>query len=164
MTDVTLSDKEPTKKGKIGLIIGVVGAVALGGIAFFATYSGIFSNNGGGSSGHEETSDAGVEGMHPEVVFVALEPLVISLGKFASARHLRFRAHLEVEPDAVDEVEHLMPRIMDVLNTYLRAVSESELEDPTAMTRLRAQMFRRVQAVVGRENVRDLLITEFILN
>ena len=164
MTDVVLSDENSTQKGKTGLIIGVVTALILGGGAFFITYSGIFPSSKGQSSGHEETSSPAGEGTAPDVVFVALDPLVISLGKFASARHLRFRAHLEVEPDAVSEVEHLMPRIMDVLNTYLRAVSENELEDPTAMIRLRAQMFRRVQAVVGRENVRDLLITEFILN
>lgn len=102
--------------------------------------------------------------MEANVTFVALDPLTISLGKFASSRHLRFQGYLEVEMAVAVEVERLSPRILDVLNTYLRAVSESELEDPASMNRLRAQMLRRVQVVVGEENVRDLLITEFVLN
>ena len=58
----------------------------------------------------------------------------------------------------------LMPRILDVLNGYLRAVEVSQLDDPTALIRLRAQMLRRVQIVTGEGRVRDLLVTEFVLN
>jgi flagellar FliL protein len=58
----------------------------------------------------------------------------------------------------------LMPRILDVLNTYLRAVDVRDLEQPAAIARLRAQMLRRIQVVTGEGRVRDLLITEFILN
>ena len=50
-----------------------------------------------------------------------------------------------------------MPRILDVLNSYLRAVELADLEDPSAMVRLRAQMLRRVQIVTGEGRVRDLL-------
>jgi flagellar FliL protein len=57
-----------------------------------------------------------------------------------------------------------MPRIQDVLNTYLRAVDVEDLEEPAALLRLRAQMLRRVQVVVGDGPVRDLLVTEFVLN
>ena len=67
-------------------------------------------------------------------------------------------------PGSEETVTNLSPRILDVLNTYLRAVSEVELEDPASMNRIRAQMLRRVQVVAGEENVRDLLITEFVLN
>ena len=177
MTDVSMSqDEEAPKKAKKGLVIGVLGAVLLGGTAFFVTYTGIFPSAGGDSEvatesrGAPDDDDHGVPveredgGAESGVTFVALDPLIISLGKFASSRHLRFQAYLEVLPAAAEEVEHLKPRILDVLNTYLRAISGSELEDPTSMNRLRAQMLRRVQIVVGEENVRDLLITEFVLN
>ncbi len=39
-----------------------------------------------------------------------------------------------------------------------------DLENPAAIQRLRAQMLRRVQVVTGEGRVRDLLVTEFILN
>lgn len=177
MTEVAMSqDEEVPKKGKKGLIFGVLGAAILGGAAFFVTYTGVFPSAGDDSAvatdshgapvgdGHGAQAEGEHGGAVSEVTFVALDPVVISLGKFASSRHLRFQAYLEVPPAAAEEVEHLTPRILDVLNTYLRAISESELEDPASMNRLRAQMLRRVQVVVGEENVRDLLITEFVLN
>ena len=39
-----------------------------------------------------------------------------------------------------------------------------DIEDPAALARLRAQMLRRIQVVTGEGQVRDLLITEFVLN
>ena len=49
-------------------------------------------------------------------------------------------------------------------NSYLRALELRDLEDPSALTRLRAQMLRRVQVVAGPERVNDLLVMEFVLN
>jgi flagellar FliL protein len=62
------------------------------------------------------------------------------------------------------EVTLLLPRIMDVLNGYLRAIDITQLEDPAALIRIRAHMLRRIQIVTGEGRVRDLLITEFVLN
>ncbi len=53
---------------------------------------------------------------------------------------------------------------MDILNGYLRAVDVRDLEDPSALIRLRAQMLRRIQIVTGEGRVKDLLIMEFVLN
>ena len=50
-----------------------------------------------------------------------------------------------------------MPRVLDVLNTYLRAVEVRDLEEPASLARLRAQMLRRIQVVTGEGRVRDLL-------
>ena len=166
MTDVAMSQGEEVPKK--GVVLGVFGAVILGGAAFFVTYTGIFPSAGDDSKVAEDSHGAPVEETEEKaasgVTFVALDPLVISLGSFASSQYLHFRAYLEVPAASAEEVEHLRPRILDVLNTYLRAISESELENPASMNRLRAQMLRRVQVVVGEENIRDLLITEFVLN
>jgi flagellar FliL protein len=69
-----------------------------------------------------------------------------------------------VAPEDAATVAALMPRVLDVLNTYLRAVQARDIEDPAALARLRAQMLRRIQVVTGDGQVRDLLITEFVLN
>jgi flagellar FliL protein len=50
------------------------------------------------------------------------------------------------------------------LNGYLRALEAGDLEDRSALTRLRGQMLRRVKMVTGRGRVNDLLIMEFVLN
>ena len=88
----------------------------------------------------------------------------ISLGKVSDNHHLRFTAQLEVNKTKVEEVTALAPRILDVLNGYLRAVEIAELEDPDALVRLRSQMLRRIQIVTGEGRVRDLLVTEFVLD
>ena len=102
--------------------------------------------------------------MSAEIKFVPIDKLVISLGPDARSSHLQFGAELEVVPEYSEEVMNLMPRVLDVLNTYLRAVDERDLESPSAMIRLRAQMLRRVQIVTGEGRVKDILITEFVLN
>ena len=61
-------------------------------------------------------------------------------------------------------VETVQPRVVDVLNSYLRAVKVADLEDPSALVRLRSQMLRRVQVVAGPGNVNDLLVMEFVMN
>jgi len=142
----------------LGLFLAFVG----GGGGFMAVQMGII----GGASHHaEEVSEMEntAEEM-PALAFVPMETLVINLPESAAARHLLFTAQLEVEPMYSEEVMSLLPRVVDVLNGYLRAVTLSELEDPRALIRLRAQMLRRVQVVVGEGRVNDILIMEFVLN
>ena len=89
---------------------------------------------------------------------------MVSLPPGSSARLLRFTGQLEVAPEHAAEVAAVMPRVVDVLNTFLRAVEPADLEQPSALAPLRAQMLRRIQVVTGEGRVRDLLITEFVLN
>lgn len=150
------------KKSKLGVLIGLVLALVLGGGGFFAVYSGMILGDDSGTTETAGTTSP-VDDL-PPVGFVALDPLVVSLGRAAEGRHLRFRAQLEIDPDHQDDVTKLIPRVMDVLNSYLRAVSLADLEDPASLVTLRAQMLRRVQLVTGDGRVRDLLIMEFVLN
>lgn len=152
------TDEPPKKKSKLPLILGLVGALVLGGGGFFATYTGIFLGEAPGHSQAQQASDM------PDVSFVAIDPIVISLGAQSSARHLRFASQLEVQNPFAPDVTALLPRIVDVLNSYLRAVEVAQLEDPAALVRLKAQMLRRIQIVTGEGRVRDLLISEFVLN
>lgn len=149
------------KKSKKGLVIGLVGAFLLGGGGFYATYAGLI---GGQSTPEAEDIPAAEVQELPAVSFVELDPLVISLGPNSRDRHLRFRASLEVEPAYEKDVIKLRPRVVDVLNAYLRAVDTAMLEDPQSLVKLRAQMLRRIQLVSGEGRVRNLLILEFVLN
>lgn len=159
LADATLAeDAKPARRGRMGLIAGLAGALALGGGGFFAIYSGRIDPVA------LTTTQMPAHAPALEVAFVPLDPIMISLPPGASARHLRFAGQLEVEPHLASEVVTLMPRILDVLNTYLRAVDVRDLEQPASIARLRAQMLRRIQVVTGEGRVRDILVTEFILN
>jgi flagellar protein FliL len=153
-------EEAPKKRSKKPLLIGVVLAVLLGGGGFYATWSGMIL---GGEDTAAHSEEAGPSPLHG-IAFVPLETLVISLGPESGSEHLRFTAQVEVVDTAAPDVTLLAPRILDVLNGYLRAIDVTEIEDPSAMARLRSQMLRRVQMVVGDGRVRDLLITEFVLN
>lgn len=148
----------PAKRSGKPLLIGLFLALALGGGGFYAAYAGLLP-----TLGRREDQSVKIADL-PDITFVPLKPLLINLGASGSARHLRFNAELEVTQSAGADVAKLSPRILDVLNGYLRAVDVAELEDPAALIRLRAQMLRRVQIVVGDGRVRDLLVTEFVLN
>jgi flagellar protein FliL len=151
---------KPKKKSKLPLLIGLVLAIALGSGSFYAVYSSkIF---GGAPKGMSDASQA-VSPM-PDVAFVPVEPVIISLGQGAANRHLKFTAQVEVEAAHAADVTILLPRIQDVFNSYLSAVEPGSLEESAAIVRVRAQLLRRVQIVVGEGRVRDLLITEFVLN
>ena len=150
------------KSSKLPLLIGLILAIAGGAGGFMAVRSGIF---GGSGDNAEIAADADqpAEEM-PAAAFVPLDPMVINLPPGSDRQYLRFAAELEVIPRYQAEVEAMRPRVIDVLNGYLRAVEPGDLESPAALNRLRAQMLRRIQVVVGDGRVRDLLIMEFVLN
>lgn len=154
----TPQDAAPTKRSRLPLILGVMLAIGLGGGGFYATYSGLILSPDAAAQAED------TPGPLPDIAFVPVDPVVISLGPSARNRHLRMTAQLEVDKPHAAEVTLLLPRILDVLNGYLRAIEIAQIEDPAALVRIRAQLLRRIQMVSGEGRVRDLLITEFVLN
>ncbi|SDI15593.1 flagellar basal body-associated FliL family protein [Salipiger marinus] len=171
MTDATAdaagADEPPKKKpSKLPLIAGLVLAILGGGGGFYAAWSGLLPIGGGSDSAHPEEAEHAAEGHDPAatVAFLELPQLIASLGPGSAMQHLRFRASLEVDQAHLPEVTLLQPRILDVLNTYLRALEPQDVEAQGALIQLRSQMLRRIQLVTGEDRVRDLLVTEFVLN
>lgn len=165
-TDIT-TDPPPRKTFGRALILGLVLAILGGAGGFYAAYSGALPLDRLRTSTHSKDGQATASHAGeslPDFAFVPVEPVIVSLGQGAQTRHLRFRAELEVPAAHKPEVERLTPRVVDVLNTYLRALRLEDLEDSSGLMRLRAQMLRRVQIVTGADRVNDLLIMEFVLN
>lgn len=159
-TDSTGGARRPGRQRLLGLALALVGAAG----GFCAVYFDLLPLGvRPPSEGTSPDRPAGPFAQTGDIAFVAIEPLVISLGAGAGT-HLRFRAQLEVESVHKAEVEHLLPRVVDMLNGYLRAVDISDLRDNAALVRLRAQMLRRVQMIAGSDRISDLLIMEFVLN
>jgi flagellar FliL protein len=150
------AEAPPRSRKKLILISLALAAAGAGG-GWFAASSGLLPF---GTSDEETSAKPEERG----TVFVPVDPILISLGSTGSNRHLSFRAQLEVPAAAAPEVAGLMPRIVDVLNSYLRAVDVREFDSPHGLIRLRAQMLRRVQIIVGDAKVNDLLVMEFVLN
>ena len=155
-------DEAKPRKSRLPLILGLVLAIMGGVGGFLAVRMGLL-----GGSTHGESAEHLEEVQLPPLApaaFVALPPLVVNLPGAGERRFLRFSGQLEVSPEHVSAVTELTPRVVDVLNGYLRALEPKEVEDPAALMRIRAQMLRRVQVVAGGDRVRDLLVMEFVVN
>jgi len=152
---------ESPKSSKLPIIIGLVLALLGGGGGFFAVSSGLLFGN---ESPKQEVVEPEKTENLKDIVFVPMEPLTITLPASSRYKHLLFRAELEVSKQYQSEVETVIPRVVDVLNSYLRALEISDIEEPAALTRLRSQMLRRTQIVAGPGRINDLLIMEFVLN
>jgi len=164
MTAAADTDVEdpPKKKSKLPLILGLVLAIAGAGGGFMVVDMGMLG--GGAEEAHaEDETHVEVDPLAP-AAFVPLERIVVNLASDGNARVLRFLAQLDVAPEYQSEVEAISPRIIDVLNGYLRAIEPADIEAPSALNRMRAQMLRRVQVVAGEGRVKDLLIMEFVVN
>lgn len=189
MTDATVDapdgEEDVKKSSNLPLVIGVVLALVGGGGGFFAVSAGLLPLGSDSSQGHppagtsadgshdtgadsHASGDHGARAAQPtsvgDVSFIELPQLVVSMGTATNMHHLRFQASLEVLPSSVAPVESLQPRVIDVLNNYLRALSPSDIEAPGALIKIRSQLLRRIQMVTGENRVRDLLILEFVLN
>lgn len=158
-TDESRKPKASKKPLIIGLVLAILGATA----GFMVTSMG-FLPFGGATTEDAVSTPAKDAGVTEDVVFISLEPITISLPPGSDRRLLRLVAQLDVAPENAAAVEAVTPRILDILNTYLRALRIEDFESPTALLRLRTHMLHRVQIVTGQGVVRDLLITEFVIN
>ncbi len=158
MADESLSEEKPAKSKKLPILIGLIlamlgaagGFVGVSKIPMFDVFA-------------EPKTDTAPRLAPLDTTFIPLDPMVISIGSQSSGRHLKFTAHLEVEKVFAGEVEYLKPRIMDTFNTYLQAVEISDLSKPSTMSRIKGQLLRRMQIVVGEGRVKNILIVEFVI-
>ena len=163
MSDLAIEGElEPPRKRRLvrwvpGLLLGLAAAAG----SFHVMHEGLLPFGAGGHGSSDITQALPGVG---DLAYVPILPMTISLGSAAPGRYLRFAAQLETVKSHRGEVELLLPRVVDVLNSYLRAVEPQRFEQPGSMIALRAQMLRRVQIVVGEDRVTDLLISEFVVN
>lgn len=163
MADTTAIESTEKKKSAKSLIfISLVLALVGAGGGFYVTYEQLILSDDKEMSGTSEKPTSNVQ-LPDDLGFVALDPLIVSLGQNTDL-NLRFRAQLEIREDHRAEVEKLLPRIMDVLNSYLRAVDVKDIQEVSSLIRLRSQMLRRIQVVAGVDRIQDLLVMEFVVN
>ncbi len=121
------------------------------------------SGGHGGKDGEGDIKAIGKIQHSEHATFLALDPIIVSIQPIGRSKHLKITLVLETgEEDAELLLENGF-YVKDVLNTYLRSVDGAVLEDPAAMSRLRAQILRRINAVVPDAHIESVLITDFVL-
>lgn len=184
MSETDTEEEEPKKKSKLPLILGVVMALVGGGGGFFAVSSGLILGGGKETAQTEDhATDEHKTDVHGETYandhgdadhddhgtvtlvggYLELDPIVVTLPETSRHSTLRFTASLELSPDHASEVAAIRPRIIDVMNTYLRSIDASDFDKPGALSMIRSHLLARMHIIAGPDRVEDVLIMEFIL-
>jgi flagellar FliL protein len=121
------------------------------------------SGGHGGDSAESTVKPLGEIQHSAHATFLVLEPMIVSIQPIGRSKHLKVSLVLETDDEGAEALQDSGFYVQDVLNTFLRSVDVAVLEDPASMSRLRAQILRRIRAIVPDAEVTNVLITEFVL-
>lgn len=112
--------------------------------------------------GHHEQSVAAVSN---RPVFIDLPEMALTLPNAGHPRQMRIKLSVELAQGTSQQqaAEALSPRVYDALLTYLRTLRDGEVDGGLGLDRLRADLYRRLELVVGPGVLRDVLITSLVL-
>lgn len=102
---------------------------------------------------------------HRPPAFVDLPELITNLdtgGRRTSYVKLRAKIEIAREEDA-QAIQAAMPRIVDLLQTYLREMHPDELRGSVGTYRLREELLARIDAAVAPVQAEDVLFVELIV-
>jgi len=97
--------------------------------------------------------------------YLDLPEMSVTLPNAGHPKQLRIRMSIELSKTgpALPPTESISPRVYDALLIYLRTLSESETNGALAMDRIRSDVHRRLDLVLGDGVVRDVLITSLVV-
>ena len=99
-------------------------------------------------------------------IFVDMPDVLVNLSSGSSDRtqYLKIKIVLEVADQAVaQQIQPLMPRVMDTFQTYLRELRASDLDGSVGLFRLREELTRRVNAALAPGKVNAVLFKEIVI-
>ena len=99
----------------------------------------------------------------PDQTYVELSEVMITIGSAPATRYLKMSLSIVTEKDGVSTVKAAEPVLIDAFVNYLRSVELSDFEDPGFYARMRQQLARRSELVLGGGVSDGVLITEFLL-
>jgi flagellar FliL protein len=149
----------PAPKGKLKLIIAVVGLLVIfGGGA--ATWFFFFRHHD-----EEMHAEAAAAAAKPPV-FIDVPDMLVNLVGVAGERvqYLKVKVVLEVkEEKQVEAIKPTMPRVTDIFQTYLRELRPSDLNGSAGLFRLREELTKRVNLALAPNQVNAVLFKEIVI-
>jgi flagellar protein FliL len=137
------------------LIITVVAAfVGLGGVGGGAYY---FLTN--------RTEAAPAAKVAPPPVFFDMPDILVNLSSTGDrTQYLKVKVVLELPDEQMKaQIEPLMPRVMDMFQTYLRELRATDLDGSAGLYRLKEELTRRVNAAIAPERINAVLFKEIVV-
>ena len=118
-----------------------------------------------GGPKHQE-AHAAAEVKKP-ISFVDVSEMIVNLASEPGQdrqRFLKLRVALEVkDPKAVDDVQPLLPRVVDIFQVFVRELRAGDLEGSGGVFRLREELLRRVNVAVAPTRVDAVLFKEVVV-
>jgi flagellar protein FliL len=143
-------------KGKLKLIIAVVGLLAIvgGGSSWFFFFR-----------HHGEEVHAEAPAPKPPVFMEVPDMLVNLVGSPGErVQYLKVKVVLEVKEDKqVEAIKPTMPRITDIFQTYLRELRPADLNGSAGLFRLKEELTRRVNVAISPVQVSAVLFKEIVV-
>ena len=100
---------------------------------------------------------------HPQ--FIELPEMAVTLPNAGHPRQMRIRLAVELTSAAPpgESAQILSPRVYDALLTYLRTLRDGDVDGGLGLDRLRSDLYRRLDLVLGPGVLRDVLVTSLVL-
>jgi flagellar FliL protein len=150
-------EQAPAKTKKLSLKMMIIAA------------AGVLVLGGGGAGAYlffGRSADKPKEAVAKPATFVDLPDVLVNLSNAGSDRtqYLKVKVVLEL-PDAalVQQIQPLMPRVMDAFQTYLRELRPTDLDGSAGLYRLKEELTRRVNAVVAPNRITAVLFKEIVV-
>lgn len=164
-TDAHAADGDASsekKSGKGKLLIMVGGLVLLLGIGAGLWFTGILPNLLGMKK-EEPEKDVVAKPVPPS--YIDLPELVANLNSNPQRpSYIKIVARLEVpRPDDVEKVRAVMPRLQDMMQTYMREMRPEELRGSAGTYRLREELIARANTAAAPARVSDVLFTQMLI-
>jgi flagellar FliL protein len=99
-------------------------------------------------------------------VFVDLPEVLVNLSNTGSDRvqYLKIKVVLELSDQAlIQQIQPVMPRVMDAFQTYLRELRPTDLEGSAAIYRLKEELVRRVNVAIAPSRINAVLFKEMVV-
>jgi flagellar protein FliL len=146
----------PALKGKLKLIIAVVGLLAIvgAGAGWFFLFKG---------HGEEKHAEAMAQ---QKPAFVEMPDMLVNLVGMPGERvqYLKVKVVLEVkEEKQIEAIKPSMPRVSDIFQTYMRELRPGDLNGSAGLFRLKEELTRRVNAAVAPQQVSAVLFKEIVI-
>ncbi|MEM5518867.1 flagellar basal body-associated FliL family protein [Henriciella sp. AS95] len=95
--------------------------------------------------------------------YVELEELLVTIGNEPATRFVKINTSIVTPKGNGDTIRKAEPMLADAFITYLRSVELSDFETAGFYPRMREQLGRRAELVLGGDVSKGVLITEFLL-
>ena len=165
--DADEEDGSPSAKGgknKLLIVVALVIFLVVGGVAG-AYFTGLLDPIIAMIVGEEIVEGDDEITSSKNAVFYDVGELLVNLNTGGrKSSFLKIRMSLELEdPNDIQRIESIMPRIIDNFQTYLRELRIEDLKGSAGMYRLREELLARASAAAAPVKVSDVLFKEMLV-